>query len=101
MQQLLPIRLSLIFNCLLFASVSFAQGLQWTQDGNAYWLSDKDGIAQMDFASKQKTMVASVAQLTPAGANKPLQVKSFKTSEDGKKILIFTNGQRSLCRTVF
>jgi len=94
MQQLLPIRLSLIFNCLLFASVSFAQGLQWTQDGNAYWLSDKDGIAQMDFASKQKTMVASVAQLTPAGANKPLQVKSFKTSEDGKKILIFTNGQR-------
>ncbi|MFN0213604.1 MAG: S9 family peptidase [Saprospiraceae bacterium] len=87
-------RLTLVFSCLLFACVSFAQGLQWTKDGNAYWLSDKDGIAQMDFVSKQKTMIASAAQLTPAGATKPLQIKEFKTSDDGKKILIFTNGQK-------
>ncbi|MFN0173112.1 MAG: S9 family peptidase [Saprospiraceae bacterium] len=88
------IRLSLIFSCLLFSCGAFAQAIQWTQDGNAYWLSDNDGIAQMDFVSKKKTMIVSAAQLTPAGAAKPLSIKAFKPSNDGKKILIFTNSQR-------
>ncbi len=87
-------RLSLIFTCLLFSCASFAQGIQWTQDGNAYWLAEEGGIFQMDFASKQKTMIASAAQLTPLGAAKPLSIKAFKPSNDGKKILIFTNSQR-------
>ncbi len=94
MHYLHSIRLSLIIFWLLFSCALFAQSLQWTQDGNAYWLADKDGIAQMDFAGKQKTMIASAAQLTPAGAAKPLSIKSFKPSNDGKKILIFTNSQR-------
>lgn len=87
-------RLSLLFSCLLFSCISFAQGLQWAPDGNAYWVAEEGGIVQIDFASKQKTMVATTAQLTPSGAGKPLEVKEFKCTDDGKKILIFTNTQR-------
>lgn len=81
MHYLHTIRLSLIIFWLLFSCALFAQSLQWTQDGNAYWLADKDGIAQMDFAGKQKTMIASAAQLTPAGGGKTVVhqiVQTFK-----------------------
>lgn len=94
MHYLPTLRLSLLFSCLLFSCISFAQGLQWTPDGNAYWVAEESGIVQIDFASKQKTMVATTAQLTPSGAGKPLEVKEFKCTDDGKKILIFTNTQR-------
>lgn len=88
------LRLSLIISCLLFSCATMAQGLQWTQDGNAYWVADKEGIAQVDFASKQRTSIATAAQLTPAGTTKPLPIKSFQPSNDGKKLLIFNNTQR-------
>lgn len=87
-------RFYLIFLSLLFSFTAIAQGLQWTADGNAYWVADKEGIAQVDFATNQKTIIVTPAQLTPAGAAKPLSVRSFKPSGDGKKILIFTNTQR-------
>lgn len=94
MQYIHTRRFTLFFFCLHFSCISFAQGLQWTPDGNAYWLAEENGIVQIDFASKQKTMVATTAQLTPSGAGKPLVVKEFKCTDDGKKILIFTNTQR-------
>lgn len=94
MHYLPTLRLSLLFSSLLFSCISFAQGLQWAPDGNAYWVAEEGGIVQIDFASKQKTMVATTAQLTPSGAGKPLEVKEFKCTDDGKKILIFTNTQR-------
>ncbi|MBL7809591.1 MAG: hypothetical protein JNN28_17355 [Saprospiraceae bacterium] len=41
---------------------AIAQGLQWTADGNAYWVADKEGIAQVDFATNQKTIIVTPAQ---------------------------------------
>jgi dipeptidyl-peptidase-4 len=90
----IPTRLSLLFSLLLFSFTAIAQGLQWTQDGNAYWVADKEGIAQVDFATKQRTIIVTSTQLTPAGTAKPLPIRSFKPSGDGKKMLIFTNTQR-------
>jgi dipeptidyl-peptidase-4 len=87
-------RLFLFFLCLLFSFTAIAQELQWTPDGNSYWVSDKQGIAQVNFATKQKNIIVATDRLTPAGAAKPLTVRSFKPSTDGKKILIFTNTQR-------
>ena len=87
-------RIFLFFCCILFSFTAIAQELQWTPDGNSYWVSDKEGIAQVNFATRQKNIIVSVNRLTPAGAAKPLSVRSFKPSADGKKILVFTNTQR-------
>ncbi|MFM7154730.1 MAG: DPP IV N-terminal domain-containing protein, partial [Bacteroidota bacterium] len=87
-------RFFLFFYCLLFSFTAIAQELQWTPDGNSYWVSDKEGIAQVNFATRQKTVLVATSRLIPAGAAKPLSVRSFKPSADGKKILIFTNTQR-------
>jgi dipeptidyl-peptidase-4 len=87
-------RFFLFFCCLLFSFTAIAQELQWTPDGNSYWVSDKEGIAQVNFATRQKTVLVATSRLIPAGAAKPLSVRSFKPSADGKKILIFTNTQR-------
>ncbi|MFN5363930.1 MAG: S9 family peptidase [Bacteroidota bacterium] len=94
MHYTLASRLLPLFFCLLFSLTAIAQELQWTSDGNSYWVSDKEGIAQVNFATKQKTVIVATDRLTPAGAAKPLSVRSFKPSADGKKILIFTNTQR-------
>jgi hypothetical protein len=58
----IPTRLSLLFSLLLFSFTAIAQGLQWTQDGNAYWVADKEGIAQVDFATKQRTIIVTSTQ---------------------------------------
>jgi dipeptidyl-peptidase-4 len=94
MQHVHIIRLSLVFSCLLLACSSFAQSIQWTKDGNAYWLAEKEGVSKIDFATKHKTILVTAEQLTPTGATKPLPVKEFKPSDNDKKILIFTNSQR-------
>jgi dipeptidyl-peptidase 4 len=94
MQHVHIIRFSLVFSCLLLACSSFAQSIQWTKDGNAYWLAEKEGVSKIDFATKHKTILVTAEQLTPTGATKPLPVKEFKPSDNDKKILIFTNSQR-------
>jgi dipeptidyl-peptidase 4 len=84
--------------CLFFCFVcttSYAQSLQWTPDGDAYWVAKpKDGIIQVDFASKQETVIATPAQYTPSGEVFPLKISAFEPTQDGKKVLIFTNTQR-------
>ena len=78
----------------LLVTGAFCQAVQWTRDGNAYWSSDEEGISQINFATKKKTMVVPIDQLVPAGTDKPLKIKSFKPAENEKQILIFTNAQR-------
>lgn len=71
-----------------------AQGFQWTKDGNSYWSADEEGISQVSFATKKKEVIIPVAQLKPAGADKPLEIKDFKFSESEKQLLIYTNSKR-------
>jgi dipeptidyl-peptidase-4 len=82
------------FLLLFFSGSIGAQGLQWTRDGNAYWTADDSGIGQVEFSSNQKRNIVPAAGLIPKGMDIPLKIKSFTPSEDGQKLLIFTNSQR-------
>jgi dipeptidyl-peptidase-4 len=83
---------------LVFASIlnfnANAQDVNWTADGNGYYLNSGDEIVSIALPSTERKTVISSRLLTPTGKNSPLPVRSFQLSTDGKKALIYTNTKK-------
>jgi len=65
----------------------------WANDGYHYYLQNANGIFVQDALDTGKKAVLTKAMLTPPG-KQPLMVASFTISDDGQKLLIFTNTQK-------
>ena len=66
----------------------------WAPDGYQYFTTQNSEIVALDSRDAlKKTVLASAAQLTPKGS-RPLNVKRFTITADGKKILINTNTKK-------
>lgn len=70
------------------------RGIHWSADGNSYYESSAEGISKIQMPGFTKTVVASKQQLTPADSSGDLKVRNFFFSEDGSKILIYTNSKK-------
>ncbi|HEV2354769.1 MAG TPA: S9 family peptidase [Puia sp.] len=68
--------------------------LKWTGDGNSYLQAKNGGIVRVTVPDDRETVVVGKDMLTPAGRSQPLAVRNFAFSEDGKKVLIYTNARR-------
>lgn len=81
--------------CIL-AFVSWAQDLHWTPAGDSYWEYEaKPGqIIKVTLPDRKKEVVVSAQQLTQPGALAPMPVRDFFFSEDGNRVLLYTNTQR-------
>ncbi len=86
------ILLMLVFG--LFLSFAKAQQIKWSKDGNAYSRIENNEIVSIALPSQQKTVLVTKRQLTPKGAEKSLAVRSYTFSDDGSKLLIYTNSQK-------
>lgn len=70
------------------------------RDGGRHWVSlDVNGeghneVWQIDAASGRRTKLVEAAELIPEGAEEPIGIDGFSFSQDGKKLLIFTNATR-------
>jgi dipeptidyl-peptidase-4 len=51
-------------------------------------------IVHYEPASNGRTILVSAQQLIPDGQEKPLKIDDYEWSDDGQKLLIFSNGQR-------
>jgi dipeptidyl-peptidase-4 len=51
-------------------------------------------IVHYEPASNGRTILVSAQQLIPDGQEKPLKIGDYEWSDDGQKLLIFSNGQR-------
>ena len=79
----------------LIASVATqAQGIKWAKDGNSYYRIEAGELMQYTLPVNTKTVLVSKAMLTPAGAEKPLGLRSYAFSADGGKMLIYNNSKR-------
>ncbi|HVW97117.1 MAG TPA: DPP IV N-terminal domain-containing protein [Mucilaginibacter sp.] len=88
---------------LLFSLLMLSQLAVKAQRGHTHWAEDgyqyfralaKDGIVELDTRdSAKQTVVVSNEMLTPPG-KEPLRIANFYFSDDGKKVLIFTNTKR-------
>jgi dipeptidyl-peptidase-4 len=74
--------------------------LAWENGGNSYTILEPsaDGkgtdIVAYETATGKRSVQVSAAQLTPAGAMKPIDIEDYSWSADGKKLLVFTNSKK-------
>ena len=87
-----PFKYVLIIICVVWQT-SYAQnrGLNWTADGNAYYIFKDESIVRSDPKNDAQTVIIAKEQLTPAGSTAALKVQSFDYSADRNKILLFAN----------
>ncbi|UZD21014.1 DPP IV N-terminal domain-containing protein [Algoriphagus halophytocola] len=81
----------------IYASNEFRQErlqpIQWIENGDAYvTVENGNELARWDSKSLEKSIFVPGSALQSNG--KPLQLESFSLSEDGSKVLIFTNSSR-------
>lgn len=75
--------------------LGISQGaINWSADGNAYFRSEGGEIVKYTLPQNKKEVVVTKDKLKPAGAEKPLTIRSFKFSNDYNKVLIYTNTQK-------
>jgi dipeptidyl-peptidase-4 len=85
-----------IFLLLSFQGKVNAQrrGTTWAKDGYQYYKVNAGGIDELDARdANKKTTILTKEMLTPQG-KAPLAIGGFSFSEDGNKVLIFTNTKR-------
>lgn len=69
-------------------------GLKWSKDGNSYFQTENGEIVRYDLPGLQRTTLVSIQELTPTGADKPIQLRGFTFSDDNSKVLLFTNTKK-------
>ena len=86
-------RLRAIFETNEFSTVALGQ-LAWLEGGSRFVVAVAErGLVAYTSATGADEVLVSRADLTPAGAP-PLAVSGFSVSNDGNKVLIFTNTRR-------
>ncbi|MAA63117.1 MAG: S9 family peptidase, partial [Idiomarina sp.] len=74
---------------------------RWLEDGSGYTTLEQsnsaDGrdIVRYHPETNERTVLVSAEQLTPKGKSKALDIANYVWSDDGDKVLIFTNTKRS------
>ena len=69
-------------------------GIHWSEDGNSYYENSDEGIVKYQMPAFTKTVIVTTQQLTPKDSAHALKVRNFFFSDDGKKILIYTNSKK-------
>ncbi|MBI3423025.1 MAG: S9 family peptidase [Acidobacteria bacterium] len=74
---------------------------QWQADGRGYLMLEpsaagKGGmdITRYDATTGAKTVLVSADKLIPPGVTSPLNIEEFTLSDNGQRLLIFTNSER-------
>lgn len=81
---------------LMIAASAVAQGggLKWAKDGSSYYRVEAGEIVKYTLPANTKTVMVAKDKLTPAGQTKPLAINGYTFTDDGKKMLLFTNSKK-------
>ena len=66
----------------------------WLAGGKAYTVVESGEIVRYCAATSERSIVVSKAALTPAHGASPLAINGYQWSDDGSKVLIFTNSMK-------
>ncbi len=89
----------------IFASGDFAAHqrfgpAEWVEGGKAFLTLEPSSAApgrdiiRYDAATGARSVLVSARQLIPAGGNAPLDIEDYSWSDDGARLLIFSNSRR-------
>jgi dipeptidyl-peptidase-4 len=82
---------------LLLSIQSYAQppqGYQWITSGDGFYQAEAGEIVVYSLPGFDRRVVVEKAKLVPKDSTKPLPVRNFFFSADGKKLLIYTNSKK-------
>jgi dipeptidyl-peptidase-4 len=95
-----PLTPDIIYASGAFASKRFGQ-VRWLADNTGFTQTEAsttlvggDDLVQYDPNGANRKVLISTEQLVPTGAEKALTIKDYAWSDDGSKVLIFTNTKR-------
>lgn len=75
-------------------SFSTQAQINWTNNGKAFYSLEQNQLVTYTLPNKDREVVISKDQLTPAGESAPIKVAHFSFSPDQQKVLLFTNTQK-------
>jgi len=93
------VTLDRIFNSEFFSS-DRVPPIRWTPDGGAYFSyvrrpeAGGPDLVRVDPVTGDQHLLVKSEQLVPPGDTVPLRAQSFRFSDDGRKLLLFTNTAR-------
>ena len=74
---------------------------RWRDNGSSYTIversskvKDADDIVLYETATGKRSVLVEASALCPTGASKPLKVDDYRWSNDGQRLLIFTNTKK-------
>jgi len=74
---------------------------RWLEDGSGYTtlesseeIEDAKEIVRYDPSTGQRTVLVPVTSLVPAEGEEPLEIDDYLWSEDGRRLLVFTNTKK-------
>jgi dipeptidyl-peptidase-4 len=82
---------------LLLSGMLFAQrgnNIKWSNDGKGYYAIENNAVVEYSLPGFQRSVIVEATQLTPAGSAAPLPIQGYTFTNDGKKLLIFTNSKK-------
>jgi len=87
-----------IFVLLFWSFGGYAQPgstlLKWNKEGTSYYKVKEGSIVRVDLPESRETVVVAADALRPVGHGRPLNVRDFSFSADGRKLLVYTNAKR-------
>ncbi len=78
-----------------------AQQIQWMAGGSAYTVLEPStgqtagqDIVRYRAVDQERSVLVTAEQLIPEGADQPLAIDGYQFTDNGRKLLLFTNSQR-------
>lgn len=86
-------KLALVFVIGLFGKAN-AQDIKWSKDGNSYYEISEGEIVSISLPQYERKTVVGRNILYSNSNNRLGEIKSFELSEDGSKVLIYSNSKK-------
>lgn len=71
-----------------------SSSIKWAKDGSSYYRIEGGQVVKYTLPANTKEVFLSKEQVTPTGQAKPLQLSGYTISDDGSKVLLFTNTKK-------
>lgn len=79
---------------IILSGAASAQAIKWLKDGSSYYRTEAGQIVKYTLPANTKEVFVSKEQMTPTGQTKPLALGGYTVSDDGSKVLLFTNTKK-------
>ena len=89
-------RMLFLIIMIIWCAVVMAQpgGIKWSSEGTSYFKIESNELNRYQLPANTPTTIISKSDLTPPGTTTPLAIRAFFLSQDGLKVMVYTNSKK-------